>query len=157
MNITSLSSGWSAAGGGDAMSGASAYVSAADAGAVLARHSVQQQSQNFKSLSSAIQTGDLAGARSAYATLQQQIQTASQSAGGVSLFDANRSIGRHFQAVGTALQTGDLGGAQSALAAFKQGISAARRGTDADDGTSPGSAGADKDAGSNAGSLNAVA
>ena len=126
MNITSLSSGWNAASGVDTMSGASSYVAPSDSGVAQARSAVQQQSQNFKALSSAIQSGDLSGAQSAFATLLQQIQSASQAHGGTSLFGQNSAIGKDFQAIGSALQSGDVSGAQSAMASFKQDLKAAR-------------------------------
>jgi hypothetical protein len=88
---------------------------------------VQQQSKNFMDLTAALQTGDLSTAQSAYATLQKQIEAASQTAGGKSLFDANSATGKAFQAIGTDLQSGNVSGAQSALADFKQAIKAAKR------------------------------
>jgi hypothetical protein len=164
MNITSLSSGWNVASGVDTVSGASSYVAAGDSGVAQARSSIQQQSQNFKALTGALQSGDLAGAQGAYATLQQQIQSASQSTGGTSLFNGSSSIGKDFKAIGSALQSGDVSGAQSALASFKQDIKAARHhrhshGTAGNQASSPAtsSSGTSTNSSSSGGALDAVA
>lgn len=165
MNITSLSSGWNVNNGVDTMSGASSYVAAGDSGVAQARSSVQQQSQNFKALTTALQSGDLASAQSAYATLQQQIQSASQSAGGTSLFGSNSTVGKDFQAIGTALQSGDVSGAQSALSSFKQDIKAAKHhhhhtsgaSTNSTTNSTSSGSGTSTDSSSSSGTLDAVA
>lgn len=143
----------------DSVSGASTYVpnSATDTSAsesVLAqmRSDIQQKSQDFNSLKGALNSNDLGAASQAYATLQQDIQTASASAGGKSPFSANSPIGKDFQAIGAALKSGDLSAAKQALASFKTDIKTAGRtahaqtlaeasgaSTDANDGATPSS------------------
>ena len=125
MNITDVSSNSATSGTMDGVSGASSYTSASDTDLSQARSLIQQDSQNFKSLRNALQSGDLASAQNAYSTLQQQIQTASQSTG-KNLFDANSSIGKDFKAIGTALQSGNLAEAQKAFTSFRQDIRTAR-------------------------------
>ena len=69
--------------------------------------------QAFAQLSSAIQSGDLAGAQSAYATLTQA------SAG-----DPNSPFAQALDQIGDALQSGDTGKAQAALASLQQQLQA---------------------------------
>jgi len=66
-------------------------------------------------------------ATQAFSSLQQDIQTASQAAGGKSPFDASSPIGKDFQAVDAALKSGDLSAAKQAFATFKQDIKSAGR------------------------------
>ena len=113
------------------MSGASSYVPepAASGVSLLSqlRADLKQNSQDFKALKYALNSSDLASATQAFTTLQQDIQKASQSAGGQSLFDSNSAIGRDFQAVGDALKSGDLSAAKQAFATFRQDIRSAGR------------------------------
>jgi hypothetical protein len=118
----------------DSVSGASRYVptagtdtSATDSVVAQMRSDLQQNSQDFKALKSALNANDLTGATQAYTTLQQAIQTASASAGGQSPFSANSPIGKDFQAIGSALQAGDLTAAKQAFTAFKSDIKSAGR------------------------------
>jgi hypothetical protein len=134
MNVTNLSSAAGAFMGGEpmhAVSGASSFVPAAsattDSALTQMRSNLKHNSQDFKALKSALNASDLAGATQAFATLQQDIQKASSSAGGKSPFDPNSSIGKDFQALGNALQSGDISAAKQAFATFKQDIKSAGR------------------------------
>jgi hypothetical protein len=64
---------------------------------------------DFKSLSDALQSGDLSDAQTAYATLQKDMPAGS----------ANSSS-NPLSAIGTALQSGNIAGAQQAFAALQQ-------------------------------------
>jgi TolA-binding protein len=111
------------------VSGASAYVpmaaSTASPSIDQMRKDIKQNSQDFKALKNALKSNDLAGATQAFATLQQDIQKASQAAGGQSPFDPSSPIGKDFQALGDALQSGDLSAAKKAFATFRQDIKSA--------------------------------
>lgn len=111
----------------DAVSGASIYMPAANASPADSligqlRHQVKTDSQDFKTLKSALSNHDLAAANQAYSQLTQDIQIASRAVGGKSLFDASSVIGKDFQAIGDALNSGDMSGAQNAFASFRQDI-----------------------------------
>jgi thioredoxin-like negative regulator of GroEL len=67
----------------------------------------------FGQLTSALQSGDLSSAQSAYTTL-------SQAAGS----DPNNPLSSALQQIGTALQSGDLGQAQQALSQLQQQMQA---------------------------------
>jgi hypothetical protein len=113
----------------DAMTGASGYVPPANSPAEFSveaiRSSIRQNSQDFKALKSALSTNNLEAATTAFTSLQQDIQSASQSAGGKSPFSPNSPIGQDFQALGSALQSGNLAQAQQAFAQFRQDIRSA--------------------------------
>jgi soluble cytochrome b562 len=125
MNITDVSNNSTVSGAMDGVSGASSYAWSSSTDLSQARTDIQQNSQNFKSLRDALQSGDLASAQSAYSTLQQQIQSASQTVG-QNLFDSKSSVGKDFQAIGTSLQAGNLGEAQKDFNTFRQDIRTAR-------------------------------
>ena len=120
-----------------AMSGASPWVpsdgaaagGASDTASPLAglRNAIRQNSQDFKALKAALSSNDPAAASQAFATVQKDIQSASQAAGGVSPFDPTSPIGKDFQALGEALKSGDIAGAKQAFAAFRHDIRAAGR------------------------------
>ncbi|HZR21825.1 MAG TPA: hypothetical protein VFE51_31370 [Verrucomicrobiae bacterium] len=113
----------------NAVSGASPYVpttaSSTDPVVGQMRSEIKQNSQDFKALRSALNSNDLAGATQAFATLQQDIQTASQATGGKSLFDSNSPIGKDFTTLRDALKSGDISAAKQAFAAFKKDIKSA--------------------------------
>jgi hypothetical protein len=71
--------------------------------------------QAFQQLSSALQSGDLAGAQTAYSTLSQSIGT-----------NANSPLASALQQIGSDLQSGDLTGAQATLSALQQQTQAQR-------------------------------
>jgi hypothetical protein len=85
---------------------------------------------------SALNSNGLTSATQAFASLQQDIQTASQAAGGKSPFDSNSPFGQDFPAVGHALNSGDLSAAKQAFAAFRQDIKTAGRSARADQNSS---------------------
>lgn len=74
-----------------------------------------QFQQAFGQLTSALQSGDISGAQSAY-------QTLSQLGGG----NSNSPFASALQQIGNALQSGDLGQAQQALSQLQQQMQAAR-------------------------------
>jgi len=67
----------------------------------------------FQQLTSAISSGDLKGAQSAYATLTQLQQQSGQT-------NANNPIGQFLTSIGKDLQNGDITTAQSDLTSFQQ-------------------------------------
>jgi len=115
----------------DSVSGASSYVpspaTSAESVTREMRSEIQQNSQDFKALKTALNSNDLAGATQAFATLQQDITAASTATGGKSPFDATSPIGKDFQAIGAALKSGDLSAAKQAFTTFKVDIKAAGR------------------------------
>ncbi len=70
----------------------------------------QQRQQNFQALAQALNSGDLTGAKAAYAAL-----TANNSGG------ASSSPNSPLAQLGQALQSGDLAGAQTAFSAMRSG------------------------------------
>lgn len=72
----------------------------------------QEIQQDFGQLANALETGDLSGAQSAYANIQQVLQGA---AGGSSS-TGSTTLQNDFASLGQALQSGDLSQAQSAFA-----------------------------------------
>ncbi|HWA82500.1 MAG TPA: hypothetical protein VG820_03640 [Fimbriimonadaceae bacterium] len=75
-----------------------------------------QMAQNFKALSSALQSGDLAGARKAFGALQANAPKNASA--------QNDPAAKDFDALGQALQSGDLGAAQKAFATIQQDMQA---------------------------------
>ena len=82
----------------------------------------QQQIQDFKALASALQSGDLSAAQTAFAAFQKDIQGNSQSPQAAALSDSNSQLGKDFQALQSALQSGDLSSAQQAFATLQQDL-----------------------------------
>ncbi|HVT12767.1 MAG TPA: hypothetical protein VHE55_10910 [Fimbriimonadaceae bacterium] len=74
--------------------------------------------QNFKALSSALQSGDLAGAQKAFSALQANAPKKASA--------QNNPAAKDFDALGQALQSGDLGAAQKAFATIQQDMQAKR-------------------------------
>ena len=75
----------------------------------------QQIQQDFKQLSSALQSGNFSDAQSAYSSIQQLLlgnQSSSNSSAGS---NGSSTIEKAFAALGQALQSGDLSQAQSAF------------------------------------------
>lgn len=84
--------------------------------------------EDFKSLQSALKSGDLKAAQDAYAKLKQDLpapKNASGSSSGGS-GSGSSSFSTDLDAIGSALQSGDLSGAQKAFATFQQDAQAAR-------------------------------
>ena len=75
----------------------------------------QQRMKAFKTLSSAVQSGDLAGAQKALATFQQGMPGATQNA-----FGQNSTISTDFTNLADAINSGDAAGAQKALATLQK-------------------------------------
>jgi hypothetical protein len=131
MNVTDISTTASLGFGNDvnAISGASTYVptpaTTTDSTSTLInqlRSDIKKNSQDFKDLKTALNSNDASAATRAFNAVQQDIQKASQSADGKSLFSADSSIGKDFQAIGDALKSGDLTGAKQAFATFRHDI-----------------------------------
>lgn len=80
--------------------------------------------QDFKQLASALQSGDLSGAQSAYANIQQVLQANQGTATGSS---GSNTLQNDFAAVGQALQSGDLSQAQSAFSQLQSDFQAGRQ------------------------------
>jgi hypothetical protein len=68
--------------------------------------------QQFLQLAKSLNSGDLAGAQQAYASLTQ--------AQGSTQIDPNSPFGQALSQIGKSLQSGDLSGAQQALSSLKQ-------------------------------------
>ncbi len=80
---------------------------------------LSQRRAAFKALATALDSGDLAGAQSAFASLQAAKPGQSAPA-------AQDGPGADFQALSAALQSGDLAGAQKAFAALQGDLQKAR-------------------------------
>jgi hypothetical protein len=74
----------------------------------------QQVMNDFSQVGQSLQSGDLAGAQKAFATLQEDMQNVGQSQSGQSSQQQSA-----LEQLGQALQSGDLAGAQQAFAALK--------------------------------------
>jgi DNA-binding FadR family transcriptional regulator len=83
--------------------------------------------QDFKSLGSALQSGDLSTAQSALAAVQQALQGNSQ-ASSSQPFGKNSQANTDYQTLASALQSGDLAGAQKAFASLQTDLKAAHKG-----------------------------
>lgn len=79
----------------------------------------KQRQQAFENLASALQSGDLSGARTAYATLQK-LQPGRPSQSGQQGENAPDPISSDFATLGTALQSGNLADAQTAFATLQK-------------------------------------
>ena len=77
----------------------------------------QQRMKAFKTLSSAVQSGDLADAQKALATLQKDMPSGLQGAAG-----QNSTISTDFTNLADAINSGDAAGAQKALATLQKDI-----------------------------------
>ena len=81
---------------------------------------------DFKSLSAALNSGNLNDAKTAFAALQKDLQNA-PTQNGKSPFDPNSKLGQDFAAIGKALQSGDVAGAKQALQTFRQDMHGAHK------------------------------
>jgi hypothetical protein len=74
-------------------------------------------SSNFKSLFTAIQSGDLKSAQNSYSQIQSLLQNtqSSQTATAAQPSPQQSQLNADFTALGSALQSGDINGAQNAL------------------------------------------
>ncbi len=92
------------------------------------RDIMNQWKQDFKQLASALQSGNLAGAQTAFKALQQlqqSNQSGGQSSNGQQASSSNNPIQNDFAALGKALNAGDLSGAQSAFSQLQTDMQAA--------------------------------
>jgi hypothetical protein len=85
----------------------------------------RQTMQDFRALGSALQSGDLSSAQSAFATLQKDIQNSPRLQQLVG--DTSTQAGKDFQALQSALQSGDLSSAQKAFASLQQDFQSMRQ------------------------------
>jgi len=87
----------------------------------------QQIRQDFNQLASALQSGDLSGAQSAYSNIQQllQGQQSSSTSSSVSGSTPASTIQNDFATLGQALQSGDLTQAQGAFSQLQNDIQTA--------------------------------
>jgi DNA-binding FadR family transcriptional regulator len=85
----------------------------------------QQLRQDFSQLSSALQSGDLSGAQSAYSSLQKLLQSRQNSAATPGSNVPN-TIQTDFAALGQALQSGDVNQARSAFSQLRSDLQARR-------------------------------
>jgi hypothetical protein len=74
---------------------------------------------DFAALQAALDAGDLAAARRAFALFRQDVATQAKPA---SLFSSNTQAGHDLQAVGNSLNAADIRGAQAALAAAERDV-----------------------------------
>ena len=113
------------------MSGASSYATTSqsnlDPEIVGLRNEIRRNSQDFRSLKTALASDNLAGAQTAFLTLQQDIQTGSKAADGKSPFSAGGQVGKDFDAIGDALKSGNLAAAKKAFQEFRQDMRHAGR------------------------------
>jgi hypothetical protein len=86
----------------------------------------QEIKQDFQQLASALQSGDLSGAQSAYSAIQQVLGANSGSTSNSSSSGPN-TLQTDFAALGQALQSGDLSTAQSAFSQLQSDSQAARQ------------------------------
>lgn len=80
---------------------------------------LQQRRQDFKALSQALQSGDLAGAQKAFASLNPSAASAAASGSSASSTTASTASTSPSQALAQALQSGNLPAAQQAFAAMQ--------------------------------------
>ena len=85
---------------------------------------VKQLAQDFQSLESAFQAGDLTSAQNAFASIQQDMKNG-PGAKLAGVFGQDSQLSKDFQALQSALQSGDLAGAKQALATMQKDMQAA--------------------------------
>jgi DNA-binding FadR family transcriptional regulator len=93
------------------------------------QNKVQQQQQDFQALGSALQSGNLSGAQTAFAALQQQLQSQSaQTTQQPSSSNSSSSnpVSSDFQTLSNALQSGNLSDAQNAFAQLQSDLQTQR-------------------------------
>lgn len=86
----------------------------------------QQRAQDFKTLQSALQAGDLATAQQAFSSLKQSQPSASPAASASGASNQNSQVSNDFQALQSALSTGNLSSAQQAFSSLKQSMQIGR-------------------------------
>ena len=90
----------------------------------------KQTGADFNSLAQALQSGNLAAAQQAFATLQQDSPRVSQavSASGSGASGSGSTVASALQTLSKDLQAGDVGGAQQAFAALQQAMQTGHHG-----------------------------
>src|ERR1700722_19753996 len=83
----------------------------------------QEIKQDFQQLATALQSGDLAGAQSAYSNIQQVLQAN----GGSGSATGSNTLQSDFAALGQAVQSGDLSQAQSAFSQLQSDAQAGKQ------------------------------
>ena len=100
-------------------------------GATATTNPYAQRRQDFESLDTALLSGDLGQAQSAFTQLSQDVQAAQGSGHARSPFaqlgQSDTKLGKDFAAVSDALSGGDITGAQKAFATLHQDLHAARQ------------------------------
>jgi len=82
----------------------------------------EQIQQDFSQLASALQSGNLTDAQSAYSSIQQLLSANQNSSGTNNSASGSNAVQSDFAALGTALQSGDLTQAQSAFAQLQTAL-----------------------------------
>jgi hypothetical protein len=82
---------------------------------------LQQMGKDFADLGQCLNSGDLEGARKAFATLKQDLQNVGQSQN-VQQTGGSSQLSNDLAALGNVLQSGDLAGARKAFATLAQNI-----------------------------------
>jgi hypothetical protein len=85
----------------------------------------QKIQQDFKQLASDLQSGDLSGAQSAYASIEQLLPANQSSSGSATGSNGSSAIQSDIASLGQALQSGDLSGAQSAFSQLQSDLQTA--------------------------------
>jgi ribosomal protein S20 len=85
------------------------------------QNNFKQRSDDFKALKSALQSGDISAAQSAFSTFKQDLQTAKSSSNNTS------QPSQDFQSLESALSSGDISAAQKAFASFQSDVQAAHK------------------------------
>jgi len=87
----------------------------------------QEIKQDFRQLASALQSGDLSGAQSAYSSIEQVLGANSGSSASTTSSSGSSTLQNDFAALGQALQSGDLSTAQSAFSQLQSDFQSARQ------------------------------
>jgi ribosomal protein S20 len=82
---------------------------------------MSQLVQSFKAVSSALQSGDLSSAQSAFSTFQQALQ-GNSSAASAQPFGKNSQANTDYQSLTSSLQSGNLASAQKAFTSLKNDL-----------------------------------
>ena len=92
-----------------------------------ARSSWKQQTQDFKSLQTALQSGNLSAAQAAFAAFQQAQPNSSPvtASGAATTSGQNSQASNAFQSLQSALTAGNLSGAQQAFATLQRNLESA--------------------------------
>jgi len=81
--------------------------------------------EDFDALQSALQSGNISGAQTAFAGLLQEVQKTTLTSESGSLFANGTQASKDLNALGSALKSGNLSDAQKAFATLQQDIQAA--------------------------------